>query len=288
MEKNDFLRKHKWELVIPFAILILEMLVNQQFLAVFGESNYVALHLLIEILIITASFSIAIQAWLIVPYVLSNRRLFIGALFLALGLLEILHTISYLGMPFFIKNSSTYSATWFYMIGRLTLPVGLLFIYIVNFKKVFPARRWVIYGFSFLYAVIWGIIIYNSSHIMPQLVIDGVGPTTLKKNLQYLAILLQVGLVIYLWKSKKSSGIEKAMMMMGSIYLIFADLMFTSYSSVYDIRNFIGHLLSILSYHYFLKALYHSSVEEPFEMLIKTQVELENSKQSLQYMAYHD
>ncbi|MGG0656854.1 bifunctional diguanylate cyclase/phosphodiesterase [Rummeliibacillus pycnus] len=288
MEILDVLKKYRWTLVFLLLLLSLTLVFDQQFYGIFGEKNYVTIHLMMEILIIVASFSIAIQAWLIVPFVLSNRRLYIGALFLFLGITEIIHTLSYKGMPFFIEDSSPYSATWFYIIGRLTLPVGLLIIYILEPKKVSPARRWSTYGFAVLYVVIWMFLVFYPTHLLPALFIDGVGTTVLKKSLQCLAILLQLILVVYLWKSRDSSPIERTMIILGSIFLILGDIMFTTYINVYDIRNFIGHIIQLLSYHFFLKALYYSSVEEPFKLLIETKAKLENSKESLHHTAYHD
>ncbi len=288
MDILDFFKKYRWELVCILILLSLVLIYNNHFYSIFGEKNYVGIHLMMEILIIVASFSIAIQAWLIVPYVLSNRRLYIGALFLALGLIEMIHTLSYKGMPFFIENSSPYSATWFYIIGRLTLPIGLLIIYILKPKKVRPAQRRITYGFAFLYAAIWMILVFNTNNLLPPLFIDGVGPTLLKKSLQFLSLLLQITLIVYLWKNRNSSLIEKTMIIIGSIFMILGDVMFTSYFKVNDIRNFIGHVLQLVSYHYFLKALYYSSVEEPFKLLIETKAKLESSKESLHYTAFHD
>ncbi|HWI48447.1 MAG TPA: EAL domain-containing protein [Rummeliibacillus sp.] len=288
MEILDFFKKYRLKLVFLLILLSIVLIFDNQFYGIFGEENYVAIHLMMEILIIVASFSIAIQAWLIVPYILSNRRLYIGALFLSLGLTEIIHTLSYKGMPFFIEDSSPYSATWFYIIGRLTLPIGLLIIHILKPQKVSPAQRWSTYVFAFLYAVIWMLLVFDPNHLLPALVIDGVGTTALKKGLQYFAILLQVILVVYLWGNRNSSPTEKAMMMMGSIYMILGDIMFTTYINVFDIRNFIGHIFELFSYYYFLKALYYSSVEEPFKLLVETKAKLEISKESLHHTAYHD
>ena len=288
MEKWDLLKKYKWKFIIPLLLFLLTLIFNRNFYGVFGEDNYVTIHLVIEILIIVVSFSIAIQAWLIVPYTQREKRMYIGALFLALGLLETFHTISYKGMPFFIENSSAYSATWFYIISSLTLSCGLLLIYILKFKSIFPAQRKIIYGSAIIYVVIWVAVIYYPRHLFPDLVIEGIGTTPLKNGLQYFSIFMQLLLIGYLWFSKKISTIEKSMIIIGSIYLILANLMFTTYKNVYDIRNLIGHLFSLVSYQYFLKALYYSSVKEPYEMLVEAQQQLEHSQKSLHHTAYHD
>ena len=137
MNRIEFIKVNKWGLIFPLIIpVIISLLFRNQLYGVFGEDNYVVVHLLIEIFIIVVSFTIAIQAWLIFPYILSSHRLNIGALFLALGLLEIFHALSYKGMPFFIRESSPYTATWFYMVIRVSQALGLLMILIMKHKKV--------------------------------------------------------------------------------------------------------------------------------------------------------
>ena len=137
-EKSDiieFFKVNQWNLIIPLLITILALSLQNQLYGVFDEKSYVGINLMIEICIIIVSFTIAIQAWLIFPYTLSNRRLFIGALFQFLGLLEIAHTFSFKGMPFFIEESSTYSATWFYIISRVTQALGLFLIFKLAIKQ---------------------------------------------------------------------------------------------------------------------------------------------------------
>ena len=287
-QKSIFLNKYKWKLILPPFLLLLVLLFNDQLYAVFGENNYVTMHLLIQIFIIVTSFTIAIQAWLITPYVLSNKRLYIGALFLFLGLLEICHTITYSGMPFFIKESSPYSATWFYMVTRVSQAFGLLIILTLKPTIAHSVKRGFAYSLAFLAALIWMFIIYYPTQLLPSLVIEGVGTTTLKNGMQYLAITLQLLLILYLLKNFKSSPTENSMIIMASFYLILSDSMFTTYKSVFDIRNFTGHIFQLSGYFFLIRTLYYSSVEAPFQKLVVTQQQLEKSKESLHYSAYHD
>lgn len=76
-ERIEFLKKYGLNIAIPIIVFVLVLLFNTQLYGVFGERNYVTIHLMIQMLIIISSLAIAIQAWLIVPYVLSNHRLYI-------------------------------------------------------------------------------------------------------------------------------------------------------------------------------------------------------------------
>ena len=97
------------------------------------------------------------------------KRLYIGALFLFLGLLEIFHALSYSGMPFFIKESSPYSATWFYMIMRVSQAFGLLIILTLKPTNVHSVKRGFAYSLACLVALIWMVIIYYPTQLLPNL-----------------------------------------------------------------------------------------------------------------------
>lgn len=288
LNRIEFLKANKWGLIFPLMLLIVALVYRNQLYGVFGEENYVVIHLMMEIFIIVGSFTIAIQAWLIFPYILSSHRLHIGALFLALGLLEIAHALSYTGMPFFIKESSPYSATWLYMVSRVSQALGLLLILSIKEKKVHRVQRWVTYIFACMYALIWMVMVYYPTQLLPDLVIPGVGLTTLKIGLQYVAIGLQIILILFILRHFQSNQTRNAMIIMASLYLILSDSLFVSYRSVFDITNFIGHLFQLTAYYYIVRALYYSSVEEPFQALIATERRLKKSEEVLHYKAYHD
>lgn len=286
----------------PILLLLPLLMFSEPLYAIFGEENYIGIHLIIEIFLIVTSLTIAVQAWLISPFILSSQRLYLGALFLAVGIFEIAHTMSYKGMPFFFLESSSYSATWFYIVGRLTQAIGLLVILVIPGRQISEHYRWYVYIISIMFAMFWIGVVYYPTSLLPQLVIDGQGLTSLKIVLQYVAIASQLMLIVFLVKTYKQSRTRNTIVILSSIYLILSDSMFTTYKTVYDIQNFIGHIFQLFGYYYLLRSLYYASVERPFKDLIKTQGQLESSvyhleqvknkleqsEADLHYMAYHD
>ncbi|MED4906733.1 MASE3 domain-containing protein [Brevibacillus centrosporus] len=95
------------------------------------------------------------------PHVFSQKRLWMGALFLSVGVLEIFHALSYKGMPFFLSECSAYKATWFYLISRLPLAIGLLLFVFAKEKQALPFHRWLAYCLSLAYSLIWVLIIFE-------------------------------------------------------------------------------------------------------------------------------
>lgn len=287
-EEFSFYREGLRFLIVTVFLLMIIVFWSDELYGIFGENNYVTIHLMIEILIIVVTITIAIQSWLISPYAQSNKRLYLGALFLTIGLLEIAHTLSYKGMPFFIMDSTTYAPTWFYILARLLLPIGLLVIFSMKEKKIQGYLRWIIFSISFLFTIAFVGLIYSPIPVLPSLIIEGNGPSALKNTLQYVAVFFQIVLILFLINNYKLAPSRISLFIGGSIYLIISDILFTSYEDVYDIKNFIGHIFQFSGFYIFFRAIYYASIEKPFQQLLKTQESLKKSQEEMQFMAYHD
>ena len=254
---------------------------------IFGEDNYVTIHLLVEILIIFFSLSIAVQIWLISKFNKSNRTVFIGALFLMIGILEINHALTFKGMPFFIQESGPYPATWFYIITRLLFPLGLLIIFLIKEKEVSRTTRFLTYAISIVFCAVVSVIVYMPSQVLPLLV-DENGTTVLKNILQMTSFILQVILMLLLVKRMREMPRRAILIIAASFNLLCSDIMFVSYTDVYDIYNFTGHIFQLMAYWLLFKAIYYSTVESPFNELMKANKSLEQSEQKIKQMAYFD
>ncbi|WP_458411587.1 EAL domain-containing protein [Schinkia sp. CFF1] len=262
--------------------LLITLFFRESLYGVFGEQNYLAIHLIIEVLITTISFMIAIQSWMTFPHILSSYRLWIGALFFSVGLLEIAHVISYKGMPFFLSESSAYKATWFFMSARLTEVVAMLVIVVSKDRLVRSNLRYAAYSIAFLYSVVWMFLIFNPTPMLPDLVKEGIGTTTIKNNLQYIGIALEFIFLYVVGIHFKSKRVFNYMLMTASVYLMIGDYIFTTYKSVYDINNFIGHCFQLAGFYFLQRAVYHRSVEEPFEMKKEAESLLKQNEDFLQ------
>lgn len=270
--------------IIVFSVLLLlfAMFFRESLYGIFGEQNYLTIHLIMEFFIITIAFSIAIQSWMVFPHILSSYRLWLGALFFAVGLIEVAHTITFKGMPFFLSESSAYKATWFFMVARLTEVVGMLFIVASKDKLVSSRKRFVAYTIALVYAAFWLIAIYYPTPLLPDLVKEGLGTTTLKNNLQYVGMAVELVVIYVVAVRFRSKEVFNFMLITASVYLMTADYFFTTYKSVYDVNNFIGHWFQLAGFYFLQKAVYQSSVEEPFQKQKETEHLLIQNEKFLQ------
>lgn len=282
--KNYIIARKGYRAIVFLSVFILftALFFRESLYGIFGEQNYVTIHLIMEIFIITISFTIAVQSWTVFPYILSSYRLWVGALFFSVGLIEVAHTITFKGMPFFLSESSAYKATWFFMAARLTEAMMILVIINSKDRLVTSLHRYIAYGIAFLYAAIWMVVVNYPTPLLPNLVKEGMGTTSLKNNLQFIDIGLEL-IVIYVAAVRlRSKEAFNYMLITAATYLIISDWFFTTYKSVYDINNFIGHWFQLAGFYFLQRAVYHSAVEEPFQKQKETENLLKQSETFLQ------
>ncbi|RUL50503.1 EAL domain-containing protein [Lysinibacillus antri] len=273
---------------LSFMLILFVVLFSDKLYGIFGEQNYTAVHLLSEIFTIIVAMSIAMQLWLTSRFKLINVDVYMGALFLSLAILAIFHTISYKGMPFFIIESSPYQATWFYIITRLLISVGLLCIVLMKAKSITTIHRNIVFLISMILTFAFICVIYLPDKVLPPLVIEGMGTTLLKNTMQYFSLGTQIVLIIILLKQFNLAPKRSLLFIAASIYIIISDIFFTTYRDVYDIYNFTGHLFQLFTYVAILKAVYYTTVEFPFISMIKANDHLESSRKEMHHMAYYD
>lgn len=260
---------------------------REELYGIFGEENYLAIHLLVEIFMVLFSLAIAFQIWLSSRHNSDSTLLRLGALFLSVGLLELIHATAYKGMPFFLQQSSTYTATWLYMAARLTLVIGLIYIFYFKSQPITKQRRILSYLISLLYtAVILGTVYYPEPLLEPLVTDEGI--TTLKQNLQWLALILQIVFLVIILKKYKMSSRRSVLLIVSSITLMVSDVLFSVYSSVYDIVNFTGHLFQLVSFTLLFQVIFYASVEKPFRALRQVNSSLQHSQEEVKRFAYND
>ncbi len=242
---------------------------------VFHMDDFLTIHICLELLSIVMSFCIFLIAYYTFERCRRLRTLIFSCTFLAVGLLDLFHTLGYNGMPRFLTPPSVSKATSFWIAARLTSCIGMLIAGLVRDKTTRVSRR-LCAAASLVYS---GILLYLLTYRLdrvPPLFIEGQGLTPLKIHLEYLIIavfLISLGLFyrIYRWE-KGEEGYRYVIL---SILLsIFSELAFTQYYNVYDSYNLLGHIYKIVAYYFLFKAKFVLNVQKPYRALHKTEQKL--------------
>ncbi|KOP72630.1 diguanylate cyclase [Lysinibacillus sp. FJAT-14745] len=274
-------KKEIWYRVLPLLLVLPLLGLSNQVFGSFQEESYFCLNLIIQVLIIVFTMAIAIQSWLVFSHLLSNQTLYIGNLFFIIGLLEI-------GSLVIAQNPTAelkYIEEWLHLIIRLCLSIGFLLIILMPKKRLTMNDRIYTYSSSLLFVLLSFFLVYFSSEYYffeEQLL--------LKANaiVHLLSAVLQGATIVILSKDKKKLPKRVMWLISAATYLFISDIFFVAIEDLTSIWGFSALIYQFLAFYFFLKAIYYTTVERPYQQLLKTKRDLEHSQQELHYQAYHD
>ncbi len=280
MRLNEHEKRNLIILSVGVFFYFITLLFLKDYPVVHKDSHYLALHTFLELCSIIISTSIAIQSWIVFSYRQSNDRLLYFSGFSIIAVLDLLHLLTYNGMPgaIFIE-SSVNIATWFWVLARLTQALFIIFILYAKIKTVSLSKRYIYLQNTIIFLFVLMTIMTYFQNELPLLVIEGQGTTVLKKWFEYFIsflLFLSISKLVRLYKSKgKPVTID---FILALSYLLLSELIFTLYLSVYDSLNLLGHLYKIIGFGFFMRVLYISTVKEPFEKLIRARKKLTHNE----------
>ncbi|WP_231630108.1 bifunctional diguanylate cyclase/phosphodiesterase [Lysinibacillus sp. ZYM-1] len=276
---NQIEKKEVWYMVLPLLLVIPLLIFSNQIYGVFQGEIYTNLKLIIQVLIIVFTMAIAIQSYLVFSHLLSNQTLYIGNLFFILALLELVSL-------FYSQNNSI---EWRFMDGhlhiliRFYLSLGFLFIILHPRKQLTMKHRVLTYGSSLLFVVTSILLVYISPIFLPEQWIDHID------NMVHLfSSVLQLITIVIISRFFKKMPKRSMWLISAAISLIVSDTFFIISQDTNAIWDFSALIYQFLAFYFFLKAIYYTSVEKPFQQLLKIKKDLEQSQQELLFQAYHD
>ena len=159
--------------LVGLLFLVLTHYYSESFEQIYNPKSHLSLHILLELISISIAFAIAMQGWMIFTHTLSRHRLYMGSLFLCIALLDILHALSFKGMPFFIMENSVLRPTWFWVISRFVLGISLLVILAQKDRAIAMKYRPLVFFLSFAFFLGVGGFVYLGGDYLPVLWLKG-------------------------------------------------------------------------------------------------------------------
>jgi len=238
--------------------------------------NYLLFHSLAEIFSIVVAFTLFAITWHSRQYISNPYLLFIGIAYLFIGGIDLLHTLSYKGMPIFTDYDYYANQLWIgaRYLESLTLLAAVIFLY--RNHKVNPIKTLVVYTIITT-LLITSVFVWKN---FPVCFIDGQGLTPFKKISEYIicTILMANILLLYRSRDKFEPGIF-TFLFWSLICTIISELAFTFYISNYGISNMVGHYFKIFSFFLIYKAIIKTGLESPFQLIFR---ELDKANKELQ------
>jgi signal transduction histidine kinase len=233
---------------------------------VIAAAPYIVFHNVAEFFSIMVSFSMFAAGWFTYEQSENQHALFLGTAFLAIGLMDFMHTMSVTGMPDFITPNPPNKSIQFWVAVRLLQGAAFL-----ASAFVYPERpvRWLskkVLMTSVLlvsFFVFTGITFFPAQ--MPTTFIPGVGLTPFKKNAEYLVIGLLCAAGIAYWRRMTRTGDVKLIYYLTAFVIsIFSELVFAFYTKLYDTYNILGHVYKVASFSLIYYGVHKASVKAPY------------------------
>ncbi len=269
-------RRYLWIAALCAASLIASYYVRLAGVLV-PASVFLPIHVILEASSIVVGFAVFVTGWFGYRQSGDTRDLFLGAVFLATGILDFVHTFTYQGMPYFFGATGVEKATTFWTIARLCTAVGLLAACFVNPKsrsKLLTPGVLLVGAVMLALTLAWLVLHQYPSSAALFYNVESKSLTGLKISAEYLIIAMFAATFILCtkkmgWEESKIVPLRSALLV-----AIFGEMAFTMYSSPFALTNFLGHLFKTWAYYLILGALFVSSIRRPYEELTATKEEL--------------
>lgn len=222
---------------------------------------------LAELFSIFVSFSIFAMTWYAYSRSKDNHALFMGAIFLVVGVLDLFHTLSYPFLPDFITHNSPEKSAIFWNMARLiSAPLFLASAYV--HKDTLPS--FINKPVLFVCAAVLSLACLVSGLIYQDYLSVLYPPTSIFSTNRIFHILI-TGIILlytsYLYTKRKKERETDIYLIYSFIIIFFSDLFYFHYEIA-------AHLLKITGFYFVHLALYKSSVELPYEKLAEAEEKL--------------
>jgi hypothetical protein len=227
--------------------------------------SFLLFHVLVEIFSVVVAFTIFMFAWNTRDKIHNSSLILLGAAYLAVGAVDLLHTLSYKGMGVF-KTFGADTATQLWISARYIESFTLAAAPLFATHKISMPRAVVVYVVLFILVVAF-VFLWP---VFPTCYVDGAGLTPFKKISEYIiAAILMIGLVSLVRRRMYFDKVVFRMLGVSILFTIASELMFTFYISVYGISNIVGHYFKLGSFWLIYKAIIETGLQRPYTLLFR-------------------
>ncbi|MHB0866041.1 MAG: MASE3 domain-containing protein [Thermoleophilia bacterium] len=244
----------------------------------FSPDLYMIFHTSADFISIAVSFAIFAIGWYGYKQNHDYRNLFFALFFYAVGILDFVHSLSFTGMPDFLSPNTISKAATFFIAARLIAAAGILALVLAP-PGPRPSRVNPYILLTGVTALVGSLILTEAYHpgYIPTLLISEVDTTAFKNVIDVVIIVLQMTTIALLWKRPLLGKRPAFLLQIALIISIFSELAFTQYASAYDSYNFLSHGYKAIAYYFILRAVFVSSLQQPYAALNQAREDLENS-----------
>lgn len=275
--KEEFISvQSKWN---PY--LLRGLVLISTFIVIYLTSwySYVLFHTLVELLSIAIGWAVFMLAWNARELIENDFILIISASFVFTGTIDLLHLLAYQGMYVFTGNGNNLP-THLWIGARYLQSLSFVSASLLIGKNYFaPSNKKLtvlIVGFLFATSLLVFIIFRG---FFPVCYVDGSGLTAFKIVSEYvISAIFLVSLILLIRRRRYLENRVDLYLGFSIVFLIFSEIAFTKYISVFGNANLIGHLFKVFAVYLIYRAVIHTGVVQPHAILFR---DLQTSQKAL-------
>ncbi|MFC6672459.1 EAL domain-containing protein [Marinobacterium aestuariivivens] len=267
-------------LVLVLGVVVVTHLPYRESLQSFA--NYLPVHTVLELLAIGIALLVFAVGFNTFRRGLPANILLMSCGFLGVGILDTSHMLSYHGMPDFVTPNGVEKAINFWLAAR-TLAALVLFVVASTAWRPATAHAYryvALVPVLLLMAGLHWLLLFHDQWL-PRTFIDGHGLTPFKVYYEYGLVALNLATALVLLARMRGVLNFNAPMLFGAVCsMALSEFLFTLYSDVGDIYNFLGHIYKSISYLFLYRAIFVETIEYPFSLL-------QGAERQLQFITDH-
>lgn len=242
------------------------------------RESYLLFHTLVELFSVTVAFAVFIVTWNSRKILDNNYLFLVGIAYLFIGILDILHALTYKGMN--IIQSTTFYANQFWIATRflesITLLVGFWFLK----RKHRLNADYIFIIYLLISSLLISSILYWKN--FPICYVEGIGQTAFKIYAEYIIIFILISACYTLVKRQNYFDSKVFKLLFASLsFSILSEFCFTLYLTNDGVFNQIGHYGKLISFFLIYKANVETSFLNPTGILFKGLKDKEESYRTL-------
>ncbi|MHC1700554.1 MAG: MASE3 domain-containing protein [Humidesulfovibrio sp.] len=231
-------------------------------LFVVSRIDYLLFHGLVELVGVAVGTSIFFLAIHARDHMENAALRLLGVAFLFISLVALLHTLAYKGMGVFPGHGANLP-TQLWVILRLMSAGTFLAAPLLLGRRVGLRRAAGLYA-ALTIALVWAVFTGN----FPDCFVEGQGLTPFKIRAEFAAMLMLAAAGLLFHRRRAHFDPEVMPLLLCSIALnVLAGVAFSVYVGVYDLSNFTGHLVVLLSMLCLHRAVFVTGVSTPYALL---------------------
>lgn len=269
---------NSYHCILPMAAIFLVSLSLPSFSLFSDPADVLQIHLLFELFSVIVAALIAVISW----YDLKNNSRSKSGILLAgftiVAAMDLLHALTYAGMPRLIIENSNHRAIFFWLTGRSFVALTLILFILPTVRIRMPRWLWLVIALLISTLFFW--IGTFRLDWMPNTFVQELGVTSFKKNYEYFLSGIDILLFLsFIYLAPQKNPQQYFAFASACLIMALGEILFTGYKAPSDFLNIFGHAFKIVSYAFLYRYAFVSAVEQPYQRLFESEKLLQTSEE---------